>query len=240
MRKADRLFRIVEFLKARRSAVTAEQLAEELEVSVRTIYRDVKDLILSGAPITGEAGTGYVLSRDYILRPLVFDMEEIDALIMGAQFVRTLGDTRLKKAAQQALDKIILALPETLKDYAQNEYLFSFASGARKPINVDFASLRLAIRQRQVITFDYTKETQETTHRTLRPLALAMFDTVWLLVGWCEDKQDFRNFRLDRMDLLSITEQTFKHERGKTLADFQKAEAARTQTRKKQNIEPTN
>jgi predicted DNA-binding transcriptional regulator YafY len=230
MRRADRLFRIVEYFKARRQAVTADTLAIELEVSVRTVYRDIVDLCSSGVPIIGEAGVGYVLDRDYIVRPLIFDVEELDALALGAQMVRSWGDREIAKSAKRAIDKITAVLPERLRAEILQTALFSPPSKAKVPIKVDFSALRRAIRTHNKVTFQYETIDGKQSKRTVRPLCLAFFGPVWLFTGWCETRQDFRNFRLDRMMRLQIGDERFADEPGKRLIDYLRWEAAKSQS----------
>lgn len=230
MRRADRLFRIVEYFKARRQAVTADTLAIELEVSVRTVYRDIVDLCSSGVPIIGEAGVGYVLDRDYIVRPLIFDVEELDALALGAQMVRSWGDREIAKSAKRAIDKITAVLPERLRAEILQTALFSPPSKAKVPIKVDFSALRRAIRTHNKVTFQYETIAGKQSKRTVRPLCLAFFGPVWLFTGWCETRQDFRNFRLDRMMRLQIGDERFADEPGKRLIDYLRWEAAKSQS----------
>jgi predicted DNA-binding transcriptional regulator YafY len=229
MRRADRLFRIVEYLKARRQAVTADTLAIELEVSVRTVYRDIVDLCDSGVPVIGEAGVGYVLDRDYTVRPLIFDTEELDALALGAQMVRSWGDREIAKSAKRAIDKITAVLPERLRAEILQTALFSPPSQAKVPIQVDFTALRRAIRTRNKVEFRYDALDGEQSERTVRPLCLAFFGPVWLFTGWCETRQDFRNFRLDRMSKLRINDERFADERGKRLSDYRQRETSNSE-----------
>ncbi len=221
MRRADRLFRIVEHLKARRSVVTAQSLADTLEVSTRTVYRDIADLGASGVPVIGEAGVGYMLDRDYIVRPLMFDIEELDALMLGAQMVESWGDKGLSQAAHQAIDKITGVLPESLQREIAETFLFSLPSQAKPLLTIDFTGLRRAIRSKNLVEFSYKREDGKKSNRQVRPLCLAFFGPVWLLLGWCEMRNDFRNFRLDRMQKMKITENRFQDEKGKRLKDYQ-------------------
>jgi predicted DNA-binding transcriptional regulator YafY len=220
MRRADRLFRIVEYLKARRRAVTADALAAELDVSVRTIYRDMADLGSSGVPIVGEAGVGYALDRNYTLRPLIFDVEELDALALGGQMVDSWGDRDIACAARSAIDKITAVLPDRLREEILQTALFSPPSEAKIPITVDFSAIRRAIRTRNRIEFEYLSLQDERTRRTVRPLCLAFFGPAWLLSAWCETREDFRSFRLDRMRRLTVLDDRFSDEPGRRLADF--------------------
>lgn len=222
MRRADRLFRIVEYLKARRQVVTASSLAAELEVSVRTIYRDIADLETSGVPIMGEAGVGYMLDKDYVVRPLMFDVEELDALLLGAQMVESWGDKALANAARQAIDKITSVLPDRLQQEINDSFLFSLPAQSGPVISIDFTGLRRAIRSKQVVEFDYVREDGQASTRQVRPLCMVFFGPVWLLAGWCELRKDFRNFRLDRIQKMKLTGEHFVDEKGKTLHDFKK------------------
>ena len=220
MRRADRLFRIVEYLKARRQIVTALSLAEELDVSVRTIYRDIADLGTSGVPIIGEAGVGYMLDKNYVVRPLMFAVEELDALMLGAQMVQSFGDKELARAANQAIDKIVSVLPESLQKEISETFLFSMSSKTEVKIHIDFTALRRAIRGKNIVEFHYTREDGELSNRRVRPLCLAFFSPVWLISGWCEMRHDFRNFRLDRIQNMKIKQERFRDEKGKRLYDY--------------------
>ena len=220
MRRADRLFRIVEYLKARRRPVTAERLARAFEVSTRTIYRDVADLDLSGVPIVGEAGVGYTLDRDYVLRPLMFDLDELEALALGARMVASWSDDALADAARRAADKIASVVPEALRREIADATTFSLPSRAKPRLSIDFTALRRAIRAKNMVGFAYRKDGGEPSTRLVHPLGLLFFGPVWLLLGWCESREDFRNFRLDRMRDLVVKEERFRDEKGKRLRDY--------------------
>lgn len=220
MRRADRLFRIVEYLKARCQVVTAEKLAEALEVSMRTIYRDIADLSASGVPILGEAGVGYILHRDHLVKPLMFGIEELDALMLGAQMVKSWGDKELAQSASQAIDKLKSVLPANLQQEISNTFLFSMTSKAELKINIDFTGLRRAIRTKNKLYFTYENEKGKASQRCVRPLCLVFFSPVWLLLAWCEKRNDFRNFRLDRIKELTVLDESYKSEAGKRLYDY--------------------
>ncbi|MEM7235767.1 MAG: YafY family protein [Planctomycetota bacterium] len=221
MRRADRLFRIVEYLKARRDVVTAEDLAAEMETGVRTIYRDVSDLRASGVPIVGEAGVGYLLDRDFVVRPLMFDVDELDALSLGAQMVESWGDSDIARSARRAIDKIAAVLPEVLAEETKRSVAYACASRGRPAVGIDLASLRRAIRNSRWVEISYTDESGQRTERRIRPLCLVFIAPVWLLASWCEVRRDFREFRVDRIAELRITDETFPDEAGKTLSDLQ-------------------
>ncbi|MFN3149155.1 helix-turn-helix transcriptional regulator [Bremerella sp.] len=222
MRRADRLFRIVEYLKARREAVTGEELAREMEIGVRTIYRDIADLRSSGVPIIGEAGVGYLLSRDYLVKPLMFDIEELDALSLGAQMIESWGDAAIARSARQAIDKITAVLPEVLAAEANHSTAYACASRSKLPIAIDLTSLRRAIRSKRLVEIGYTDESGKKSQRRIRPLCLVFIAPVWLVAAWCETRQGFREFRVDRITSMKVTDEEFRPEKGKSIEDLQK------------------
>ena len=222
MRRADRLFKIVNFLRGHRRAVTARRMAEEFEICERTVYRDIHDLMDSGVPIYGEAGVGYIIDRKYFIPPLTFDVEEIEALVLGASIVRSWTDKEFGKIANRALDKIKSALPETLKEEFEATSISSYPSKSKIPWTVSFSGIRRAVRQRTKLKIKYKREDGQASRRIIRPLALVFFSPVWLLLGWCEQRNDFRNFRLDRISTLKILSDKFEDEKGKTLREYMK------------------
>ena len=222
MRRADRLFRIVQRLR-RRGATTATQLAEALEVSPRTVYRDVRDLVISGVPIQGEAGVGYALPRGFDLPPLMFSEEEIEALVLGARIVQAWGDKRLARAAEEALSKIENALPPRLRDTLRSAAFLAPDFHIDKGASAFLEELRAALRQKRKVRFAYFDKAGAASTRTARPLGLTYWGRTWSMAAWCEMRNDFRNFRLDRIRGLSVTEEQFADEPGKTLQDFLRA-----------------
>lgn len=221
MRRADRLFEIIQHMR-RKPTVKARDLSEALEVSERTIYRDVRDLISSGVPIEGEAGVGYVLKAGFDLPPLMFKEQEIEALVLGARIVESWADAELAEAASDAIAKIEAVIPDQLKVYMANTALLAPCAHYMAPISFDLAELRRAVRSRLKVRFRYTDILRQGSERTVRPLSLAFFGPVWVMAAWCELRTDFRTFRLDRMEDFSVTLEQFKSERGKTLHDFLK------------------
>ena len=219
MRRADRLFRIVQLLRSGRLQ-TARNLAEKLQVSHRTIYRDVQDLQLSGVPITGEAGVGYTLRRDFDIPPLMFDREEIAALVLGARMVEAWGGTELTEAANRALRKIEAVLPPALRENVDDVLLY--APGLRAPAEVrrKLDLLHAAAQQRRVVLVAYAREDGQPSVRRLRPLALYFWGGVWTLAAWCEMRNDFRSFRVDRIQRAESLEETFTPKAGQTLAAY--------------------
>lgn len=218
MRRADRLFRLLLELRRGR-VVTARELARRLEVSERTVYRDVSDLSASGVPIAGEPGVGYRLAG-FELPPLMFDRDEVEALALGARVVEGWGDAELAAAATTALAKIEAALPSARAHLVEETRLYAPTWGERKVERLPLGPARRAIRERRAVTLDYRDEKGAASERAVRPLALAFYPPFWLLIAWCELRVDFRNFRLDRCAALTVTERHFDDEPGKRLADY--------------------
>jgi predicted DNA-binding transcriptional regulator YafY len=221
MRRADRLFQIVQLLRRQR-VTTAANLASELGVSERTIYRDVQDLILSGLPIRGEAGVGYALPRNFELPPLMFSSEEIEALVLGARIVKSWSDPSLARAADSALTKIELVLPERLRSRIAETTLFAPSFHIPGAATAELARLRAAIVNRQKVRFAYTRKDGMHSDRTVRPLGLFFWGSSWSATAWCELRNAFRNFRLDRMAELRVLDEQFTAAPGQTLEDFLK------------------
>jgi predicted DNA-binding transcriptional regulator YafY len=222
MRRADRLFLIVNALQGRRTALPARRLAETLRVSLRTVYRDVADLQLSGIPIEGEAGVGYVLRKGADIPPLMFSAQELEALVVGTRFVRAFAGSRLAAGAQSSLLKIQAVLPEKLREQAKHTRIFA-------PVWQDehqnkFATLldRLhdAIVNRNVLHLRYRDESESETLREIEPLCLAFWGGKWTLGAWCRLRDDFRNFRPDRIIECNDTEEIFAETGGRDLAAY--------------------
>jgi len=227
MRRADRIFRIVQLLRAGRLS-TARSLAQKLEVSERTIYRDIQELQLSGMPIEGEAGVGYTLRRDFDIPPLMFDRQEITALVLGARMVKAWGGTEMAEAANNALRKIEVVLPPDLRDRIDQVQVYAPGFRVSKELRHRLDSLHHAAIDRSVLDVEYTSQTGDLTRRRIRPLALVFWGGAWTLVGWCELRRDFRSFRVDRMQFISILDEIFTPQAGQTLADFLKQVRARS------------
>src|SRR5690606_15594410 len=221
MRRAGRWFEIIQILR-RRKLVRARDLAETLEVSERTIYRDIRDLMAGGVPIEGEAGIGYVLRKGFDLPPLMFNEQEIEALVLGARIVESWADARLAEAAANVIAKVETVIPERLREHMAQTALIAPSNHFAEPINVDLAALREAVRLRRKLQFGYLDGSGRATHRTVRPLGLAFYGPVWLLASWCELRTDFRAFRLARITDLEIPPDTFHPEPGKTIGDYRK------------------
>jgi predicted DNA-binding transcriptional regulator YafY len=233
VRRADRLFEIIQFMR-RKDLVRARDLSEQLEVSERTIYRDIQDLVASGVPIEGEAGVGYVLKAGFDLPPLMFNEQEIEALVLGARIVESWADAELATAASNVIAKIEAVIPDRLRSYMANTALLAPPHHYMEEIAFDMAELRRALRSQLKVHFCYRDAAAEPSERTVRPLCLAYFGPVWLLSAWCELRQDFRTFRLDRIDGFAVQGERFRQESGKTLHDFLKRD--QTWTRRSSKV----
>jgi len=219
MRRADRLFRVVQLLRRRRTIVTARQIAEKLEISERTVYRDVRDLIASGTPIDGEAGVGYRLRPGYDLPPLMFDKEEIQALVLGARIVAQFGDPALARASESILSKVAGVLPKELEPLLADTRLFVPNRSGTARSSAGLAVAREALVTRRRMHLRYANEKGEESERTVRPLGVFFWGKTWTLAAWCEMRTDFRNFRLDRIGEASLGDR-FDEEPGCTLRDM--------------------
>jgi predicted DNA-binding transcriptional regulator YafY len=226
MRRADRLFEIIQRLRRGR-VVTARALAEQLEVSERTIYRDIGDLVASRVPIDGEAGVGYSLRRGYDLPPLMFSEGELEALVFGARIVQSWSDSEMARAADAALAKIEVVLPEHLRRLLADRSLWAPATDRQARLTFDLARLRAAIRGRRKVRFRYRDQKEAETHRTVRPLTLWFYGPVWLAGAWCELRNDFRFFRLDRVRQVEFLDEAFPLEPGRTGEDLVRRVLAR-------------
>ncbi|RAK57079.1 helix-turn-helix transcriptional regulator [Phenylobacterium deserti] len=199
MRRADRLFQIIQILRRSRGPVTADAMAAELETSKRTIYRDIADLVGQRAPIRGEAGIGYVLDEGYDLPPLMLTADEVEAAVLGAQFVISRADPVLARAAEDLLAKIRTVIPEQLRPLVVEPAIR--APRAWKPMEdgLDMAAVRRAIHGGLKIRMTYRDEKDRESARVIWPFAIGYYELTRLLVGWCELRGDFRTFRTDRV-----------------------------------------
>ena len=223
MRRADRLFAIIQLMR-RNKLVRARDLAEKLEISERSVYRDIQDLIASGVPIEGEAGVGYVLKGGFDLPPLMFTEEEVEALVLGARIVRSWADAGLAEAAGDVLAKVEAVLPARLRAYMNETPLDAPGHHWAEPVVIDLAELRRAVRDHLKLAFAYRDRDGAATRRTVRPLLISFFGPVWTLTAWCELRNDFRSFRLDRVSDLGVLGEAFRPEPGRTLHDYLRRE----------------
>ena len=220
-RRADRLLALLELLRAR-PVSTATDLAATLEVSVRTVYRDIDALAATGVPVRGEAGVGYVLEAGYHLPPLNLTAEEAEALALGARVLATWSDAAVAGRAASALAKIRAVLPAAGQAGVDQDVLWAPKWVERHAPKVDLIELKRAAQRRRVLVIHYEALSGARTTRTVRPLSVNFFGPVWLLAAWCELADDFRCFRIDRITSMAPTGATFRDEEGKRLADFKR------------------
>lgn len=199
MRRADRLFQIIQLLRRYRRPVTADAIAAELETSKRTIYRDIATLIGQRVPIRGEAGIGYVLDGGYDMPPLMLTSDEIEAAVLGAQWVRARGDPALSRAADDLIAKLAATVPEGLRALVLEPVVITPPGSAQSPGVVDVAQLRLWCQRGRKLMIDYVDEGGRTSQRTVWPFLVGYRDAVRMAIAWCEHRQDFRMFRVDRI-----------------------------------------
>ena len=217
MRRTERLFHLLERLRSAKQPITAMQLARELEVSERTIYRDVKLLSLQGLPIAGEAGVGYVLSSDFDAPALQFTKDELEILSIGLRIVFREGDSPMRRAAEMILSKIQTGL----KGLADFDAIDLYAVGEESEYATSYlTNARLAIRNRKIIEIDYRRIDGQMTARRVKPIALLFFHNATLLAGYCELRQDFRNFRVDLIEEMRETQDDFRAEHFRLRRDY--------------------
>lgn len=209
MRRADRLFDIIQILRTAGGPVTAAALAAELEVTPRTVYRDVATLQARQVPIEGAPGLGYVLKRGFDLPPLMFTAEETEAIAVGARLLRRTGDPGLRAAAESVLSKVMVALPEALRSYLAAPPFYVSDHGAPVPPAADLSMIRAAIREERKLRIAYADEHGNRTERTIWPIAVAYYVEATLLSAWCELRSDFRHFRTDRILSAATLEDSF-------------------------------
>ena len=206
MRRADRLFRIIEILRRSRRPTTAERIAAELEVSKRTVYRDIADLMANRTPIAGEAGVGYVLDRDFDMPPLMLTGDELEAAALGAQWVAGQGDAALARAARDLIAKIAAVTPERLRPFALEPSVEAAPPLVPAAGALDVAAVRAAIRRGFKMRIRYRNEALRESERVIWPVLIGYVGTARLLAAWCELRSDFRHFRLDRIDAAEVLE----------------------------------
>lgn len=199
MRKADRLFQIIQILRRANGPVTADVIAVELETSKRSVYRDISALIGQRVPVRGEAGIGYVLDGGFDLPPLMLTPDEIEAAVLGAQWVSSRGDPALAKAARDLIAKIAASVPERLRPYVHEPAGATAYGRPPVPDGLDMACLRAAIHGGRKIDIDYCDEQGRDSSRRVWPIAIGYSECTRLLVAWCELRGDFRSFRTDRV-----------------------------------------
>ena len=222
MRRADRLFQIVQLIRGRRLS-TADFLARRLEVSVRTVYRDIADLQHQGVPIEGEAGVGYRLGAGFELPPLMFTQDEAQALVAAARLAQSWLDGAMAGDIESALGKILSVLPAGARASAEALALFAPAHALDAATRAHLQTLREAVQARRKLRLDYRDQHEMASQRTVRPLGCFYWGRVWTLAAWCELRADFRGFRVDRVAAVQVLQERFADEPGRTLPDLLRA-----------------
>lgn len=237
MRRADRLFQLVQLIRGRR-LTTAAFLAQRLEVSERTVYRDVADLQHQGVPIEGEAGVGYRLGAGFELPPLMFTQDEASALVAAARLAQSWVDPALARDIETGLGKILSVLPPAARVSAEALALYAPAMGLDDTLRARLQTLREAVQSHNKLLLQYHDVSGDASERAVRPLGCFYWGKVWTLSTWCELRNDFRGFRLDRMDAITVLPERFRDEPGKTLADMLRQLKAKTEQGKVVPQEP--
>ncbi|MFZ5595170.1 MAG: helix-turn-helix transcriptional regulator [Pseudomonadota bacterium] len=229
MSRAQRLLNLIQLLRSHRFPVTGAHLAVELGISLRTLYRDIGTLQEQGASIDGEPGLGYVLRPGFMLPPLMFSEEEIEALVLGSRWVADRGDRRLRDGAKSALTKIAAVLPPDLRDALDATALLVGPAAAMAAETADLSQIRQAIRAERKTTIHYRDLKDVESTRTIWPFALGYFDHVRVLVAWCELRQGFRHFRTDRISALEVGQQRYPRRRQALLKEWREIEGIPSQ-----------
>ena len=227
MSRAARLLDLIQILRRHRQPVSGKALADELGVSLRTLYRDIASLQAQGADIEGEPGLGYMLRPGFMLPPLMFSEEEIEALVLGSRWVGSRGDDRLGAAARNALAKIAAVLPADLREDLDASTLLVGSSDAIARDTIDLGLIRKAIRAERKLSLLYSDAQGIASERIVWPFALGFFDRVRVVVAWCELRQDFRHFRADRIASLTTLENRYPRRRQVLLKEWRTVEADR-------------
>ncbi|HLW91787.1 MAG TPA: YafY family protein [Roseiarcus sp.] len=212
MRKASRLFEIIQTLRLAKKPVTAAEIAESLEVAARTVYRDIVALQAMRVPIEGGRGVGYILRPGFDLPPLMFTIEETEALVVALALLERTGDVALKRAAKLVNKKLAAAIPLPLRKALADNALYAWGTIAPPPEGVDLGRIRHAIREEQKLKIAYRDEGGRATSRTIRPIALIYYSEAANVVAWCELRQALRNFRADRVQDSVLVDEFFRGE----------------------------
>jgi len=219
MSRAARLFDLVQLLRRHRAPVSGPALAEQLGISIRTLYRDIATLQAQGADIQGEPGLGYVLRPGFILPPLMFSVDELEALVLGSRWVAVRGDARLGAAAGDAVAKIRAVLPEALRESVDAAVL-TVPMLEDVPVAIDVSVIRAAARKEHKLVIAYRDQDGAATTRTIWPLLIGFFDKVQVLAAWCELRQDYRGFRVDRIVAVEAKDERYPRRRAALVKEW--------------------
>ncbi|MGO4738575.1 helix-turn-helix transcriptional regulator [Bosea sp. 2KB_26] len=225
MQRAERLLDLIQGLRRRRRPVTADTLAAELDVSVRTIYRDIGALMRQGVPVRGEAGIGYVLDAGFDLPPLMLSPDEIEAVLVGMRWLGERADPVLARAAEDVVSKVAAVLPPHLRPILLDGALFAPAYRCDQPVDqIDAAGIRAAIRQGRKLAIRYRDEAGQETDRMIWPIGMTFYERVRIVIAWCELRQAFRHFRTDRITDLILREERYPARRADLFRRWEKEE----------------
>jgi predicted DNA-binding transcriptional regulator YafY len=220
MRRSDRLFDIIQRLRTAPKPITAAALAEELEVTPRTVYRDIATLQARRVPIEGAAGIGYVLRKGFDLPPLMFTIDEIEAIAVGARLVRRLKDPKLQEAAETVLAKVTVVVPERLRSHIADTPVYVSPGMVAEAEGADLAEVRAAIRDSRKLYIAYADEQGRRTNRIIWPIAMAYYVDVTLVGAWCELRSDYRNFRVERIQSSKVLDEHFDQHGGRLFREW--------------------
>lgn len=227
MRRTERLFQIIQILRSTRSPITGRDIADELEVSLRTLYRDMAELTAQHIPITGEAGMGYVLDDGYDMPPLMLTADELEAAALGSAWVASEADPSLARAARDLVSKLSEAIPKELRPIVLDASSKAFRTKSTVAERFDGALLRHAIRERYRLQLTYADRDGRTTDRIVWPLLIAFLDRTRYLVGWCEMREDYRHFKTERVQELKVLGEKYPGRRAALVKGWEEATARR-------------
>lgn len=230
MRRTERLFQIIQILRSTQSPVTGRDLADELEISLRTLYRDMAELTAQRVPITGEAGMGYVLDDGYDMPPLMLTADELEAAALGAAWVASEADPSLARAARDLVSKLSEAIPKELRPIVLDASSKAITTQSIISERFDSALLRHAIRSRYRLQLTYTDSDGGTTERIVWPMLIAFLDRNRYLVAWCETRKDYRHFKTDRVQELKVLADKYPGRRAVLIKGWEKATTQRMQS----------
>lgn len=230
MRRTERLFQIIQILRANRSPVTGRSLADELKISLRTLYRDMAELTAQRVPVTGEAGTGYVLGEGYDMPPLMLTADELEAAALGAAWVASQADPSLARAARDLVSKLSEAIPQELRPIVLDASSRPISTQPKTQERFDGYVLRQAIRERYRLQLSYQDKNEGVTDRVVWPILIAYLDSNRYIVAWCETRQDYRHFRTDRVQKLEVLDEKYPARRAVLIKGWDEAMAKRRQS----------
>jgi predicted DNA-binding transcriptional regulator YafY len=220
MPRSDRLFDIIQALRGAKKPMTAAALAEALEVTPRTVYRDIATLQARRVPIEGAAGVGYLLRRGFDLPPLMFTIDEVEAIAVGARLVRRLKDPKLQAAADTVLAKVSVVVPERLRPHVADAHVYVSPGLAAEAQGADLSEIRAAIRDSRKLYIGYADADGRRTNRVIWPIAMAYYVDATLVGAWCELRADYRNFRIERIQSSKVLRERFDQQGGRLFREW--------------------